>query len=173
MSTSIRPAAVGRLRVQPFGQVRLRLVLHLPAGPGLALHHLDRHHATMSTSIRLLWPAAVGRLRVQAIGTLRLERTLLGSRGAGNLAGRRRAFLRRTSPECRPEATEQGAPALAGRVRCITACLAQRARLPSRLVRRGAGASLATRRRLAWSWDDPGELPPPPRHRCVRRSWIG
>jgi hypothetical protein len=66
---------------------------------------------------------------------------LLGSRAVEIAVSRRWTILRRTSPQRRPKAAEQGAPALAGRIRSITAWLAQRARLPSRLVRRGAGAS--------------------------------
>jgi hypothetical protein len=47
--------------------------------------------------------------------------------------GRWRVLL--TAPEHRPQAPEQRAAALAGRVETITALLAQRARLPSRLWR--------------------------------------
>jgi hypothetical protein len=72
---------------------------------------------------------------------IRPGRALLGSRGVGDSVGHRWTFRRRTSPERRPQAAEQRAPALVGRVRSITAWLAQRARLPSRLVRRGVGAS--------------------------------
>jgi hypothetical protein len=68
-------------------------------------------------------------------------RALRESLGDGSWTGPGWTFLRRASPERRPQAAEQGAPALVGRVRSITAWLAQRARLPSRLVRRGASTS--------------------------------